>query len=156
MGIVRYSNRSAEVLFRLLESENKMKVQTKTKRLVLALLICSVLVGAAQAQDEHKFFDKTNIVLFSVSTGAMVADLTQTVVMVGTGNYHEVNPMVANLINHHGVAGDVAAGVMAESVTVGLTYLAHRTGHHKIERAIPLIFAAGNATCIVHNNTRVW
>jgi hypothetical protein len=86
----------------------------------------------------------------------MVADLTQTVVMVGTGNYHEVNPMVAGLINSRTVAGDVTAGVLAESLTVGIAYLFHRTGHHRLERLVPVVSATGNVTAIVHNNLSVW
>ena len=80
------------------------------KKLMVLLLMCSVLAGVTQAQDEHKFFDKTNIVLLSMSTGAMIGDLANTAEMVGS-RYREVDPLWANLINHHGTAGVVVSGV---------------------------------------------
>ena len=105
------------------------------KKLMAMIAMCSVLVlmfvGLTQAQNEHKFFDKTNIILLTMSTGAMIGDLANTEVMVHTGRYHEVDPLWANLINHHGAIGAVVSCAASETITVGLTYLAHKTGHHK-------------------------
>ncbi|MFI4963690.1 MAG: hypothetical protein ACHP6H_07545, partial [Legionellales bacterium] len=105
------------------------------KKLMVMIAMCSVLVltivGISQAQDEHKFFDKTNVILLTMSTATMIGDLTNTEMMVHTGRYHEVDPLWANLINHHGAAGAVVSCVASETITVGLTYLAHKTGHHK-------------------------
>ena len=103
-------------------------------------------VTSTQAQDQpapqplppvptHRFWDKTNILLFSGVVGARYFDYGSTLWMRNRG----VNEwLLTNEIvdNHAEFAAIEFAGAAA---SVALSYAFHATGHHKLERAVSII-----------------
>lgn len=111
------------------------------------LIASIVLAGAAMssqgqaapsAKPAHVFFDRYNVALFSADTLIRTLDAQST-------RSFMTNPChcMSETTLPDSIAGStprmylysigVSAGV------VGLTYLAHKTGHHKLERIIPMV-----------------
>jgi hypothetical protein len=113
------------------------------------LVLLAVLVsGAAPAQvlpevsTKHRFWDAANQILFASHAGLEAVDFGITRHNLSNGG-RELDPMAKTLCES-GTAGQLvffggrAAGVVAVS------YLLHRTGHHKLERGFP-IYASGDS-----------
>ncbi len=83
----------------------------------------------------HRFWDKTNILLFSGVTGARFLDYGSTIWMRHRG----VNEwlLTNDIVDNHAAFAFIELGGAAASV--GLSYAFHKTGHHKLERAVSII-----------------
>ena len=119
--------------------------------LLLAVLVSAVLIsGAAGAQalppdgtSEHHFWDMPNKLLFA-SHGALEAvDFGITHHNLSDGG-REMDSM-AKALCESGTAGQLVffGGRMAG--VVAISYLLHKTGHHKLERAFPIYASADSA-----------
>ncbi|PYV57212.1 MAG: hypothetical protein DMG91_07445 [Acidobacteria bacterium] len=103
------------------------------------LLWASILTASAQqtttpenapAPEAHRFWDRNNVLLFSSVAVSRGLDYASTRNMQARGREEILLPDdVVN--NSAGFASLEAAGTMT---SVGLSYLFHRTGHHKLER----------------------
>jgi hypothetical protein len=94
---------------------------------------------------QHKFFDKENCALFAGSIALSGADFAVTRSNLQHGG-QEFNPLVR--IFGRSTAG-LAANFTGQSVgTVALSYLFHRTGHHKMERAVSMVNIGGSAAAV--------
>ncbi len=82
----------------------------------------------------HHFFDRNNILLFSGIAVVRVLDYTSTRNMLARGREEELIPDDV-VYNSAGFASLEAAGA---ATSVGISYLLHRTGHHKLERWISI------------------
>ena len=83
----------------------------------------------------HRFWDKENSLLFAGVGGARALDYASTLYM----RDHGVNEtLLSNDIvdNRPLFAGIEAAGTAA---SIGVAYLFHRTGHHKLERWVSIV-----------------
>ena len=109
--------------------------------LLLLLLIISHF-GLRQALAEtsilpdapsHRFFDRQNKTAFMVLGGLVAVDAARTQVMLSTHRYAEANPMARPLVNQ-GWPGQVAASTIGYGAALGVSYMFHRTGHHRMER----------------------
>lgn len=117
--------------------------------LLVGLLVFAVLIPVAvRAQvspdgaSEHPSWDTTNRLLFA-SHGALEAvDFGITHHNLSDGG-RETDSM-AKALCESGPAGQLVffGGKMAG--VVGISYLLHRTGHHKLERAFP-VYASGDS-----------
>lgn len=103
------------------------------------LLLLPLPLGA------HDWADRTNFVLHAVSASLMTADLVTTEQALKKPGTYEVNPL--GQTNAARIGLKVGAGIAG----VGLSYALHRTGHHRAERAIPLVFGIPSGVCAVHN-----
>jgi hypothetical protein len=130
----------------------------------------AVLIEAVKTEvpmrPTHRFFDRRNISLTAMTFSAALADgittqhalgihRTTTVIENGmvrstTVGYAERNPIAAPLVNR-GWPGQLAATALTAGADLGLRSWAHRTGHHRIERVIPFLFAATSASFAAHN-----
>ena len=130
----------------------------------------AVLVEAAKVEvpihPTHRFFDRKNISLTTMTFSAALADgittqhalgIHRTTTFVENGmmrsttvGYVERNPIAAPLVNR-GWPGQLAATTLTAGAGLGLSNWAHRTGHHRIERVIPFVFAATSASFAAHN-----
>jgi hypothetical protein len=89
---------------------------------------------AAPAQ-QHRFWDRTNILLFSGVAVMRGMDYASTRNFQARGDQEILIPDdVVN--NSAGFAALEAAGTAA---SVGISYIFHRTGHHKIERWVSIV-----------------
>src|SRR5712692_6018731 len=83
-----------------------------------------------QPTPQHRFWDRTNILLFSGVAVFRGLDYASTRNFQARGRGEVLIPDdVAN--NSAGFAGLEAAGA---ATSVGISYIFHRTGHHKLER----------------------
>lgn len=124
-------------------------------RLVLfSLLWIGLFSGVpASAQErpnlgEHKFWDRTNILLYSTTAAVATADFWTTRRAISRGA-SELNPLAEPFA---GSDGAFAAYKLATlSGYVGLGYLFHRKGWHSLERAAPVVAIATDGTAAALN-----
>jgi hypothetical protein len=98
-----------------------------------------------EAGENHRFWDRENSCLFAASVAFSAADFVVTRDNLRTGG-QELNPVV-NLFGHS--SAGLAMNFAGENVgMVGLTYFFHKTGHHKMERAVSMLNIGGSATAV--------
>ena len=94
---------------------------------------------------EHKFFDRTNIALFSATAALAATDFAVTRANLQS-NGTELNPVVR--IFGRSTAG-LALNFAGEAAgSMGLSYFFHKTGHHKLERALSGVNIGGSAFAV--------
>jgi hypothetical protein len=105
---------------------------------------------ATRTISEHKFWDTGNIVLFSATAAMCAADFTVTHQNLQSGG-HELNPIVR-------IYGRSAPGLalnfsLEAAGGVGLSYFFHRTGHHRLERAVSIFNIGTSAGAVTYGMT---
>lgn len=83
-----------------------------------------------QSPSSHRFFDKKNAWLFTGIAVTRALDYTSTINMQARGREELLLP--DDVVNNRAAFAAVEAGGAATSI--GISYLLHRTGHHKLER----------------------
>jgi hypothetical protein len=112
-----------------LVAEESPLVTTRAPKITAAALPAALPAAPTPAQ-EHAFWDRTNITLFSGIAVARGMDYASTRNFQARGRQEILLPQdVVN--NSAGFAGLEAAATMT---SVGISYLLHRTGHHTLER----------------------
>jgi len=118
-------------------------------RHALYLFLALVLIcGAAVAQDfaaspsKHNFWDVTNKTLFISHATIESLDFGITHYNLSRGG-KEMNPD-AKALCESGTPGQLVFFGGRTAGVVGISYLFHRTGHHKLERIFPL-YASGDS-----------
>ena len=99
----------------------------------------------------HRFFDKINIVLISSEVGALTADgiVTQNKRQKYGPGAQELDPIARPFVNA-GWPGQMLGGSIVIGADVGLCYLMHRLGHHRIERVLPFILIGYGASGAIY------
>jgi hypothetical protein len=98
-----------------------------------------------QASEQHRFWDRNNCILFTAVTAFSAADFVVTRDNLQSGG-RELNP-VTRLVGKS-TAG-LAANFAGESAAViGISYFFHKTGHHKMERAVSMLNAGSSAAAV--------
>lgn len=98
-----------------------------------------------EAPGDHRFWDRENSLLFATSAAFSAADFVVTRNNLRAGG-HELNPVVG-VFGHSSAA--LAMNFAGETVgVVGLSYFFHKTGHHKLERAVSMLNIAGSAAAV--------
>jgi hypothetical protein len=128
-------------------------------RAVLTLLLLSSYLAAqdpatpapaampASPQPEHRFWDRTNILLFSGVAVFRGLDYASTRNFQARGRTEILIPDdVVN--NSAGFAGLEAASA---ATSVGISYIFHRTGHHKMERWLSITHISVTGFGVVWN-----
>jgi len=100
----------------------------------------------------HRFFDKTNLILTVVESGALLADgiTTQRALRRYPDSTYEGDPLARPFVSH-GWPGQVAGGALVLSADLGIRYLLHRANHHRVERWIPVILTSSSVVGAIHN-----
>ena len=88
-----------------------------------------------KAESIHRFWDSTNSALFAGVAGVRALDYASTTGFRSRG-VDEVLLSNSVVDNHPLFAGIEAAGVAA---SIGVSYLFHRSGHHKLERWVSIV-----------------
>ena len=103
---------------------------------------------APDARVKHNFWDKKNLVLFGTVAALNTADFAATRSNLQNGGT-ELDPFVR--VFGRSTAG-LAVSFSAETARViGLSYLFHRTGHHKLERAVSMINIAASVAAVSYD-----
>lgn len=88
--------------------------------------------AAPQKPEEHKFFDKEQLIGLCVHAGVRTADTIVT--------FHNIsNGATERWIPTQSYAGIAAWQSGSVGLALGVGYLFHKTGHHKLERITPWV-----------------
>jgi hypothetical protein len=88
------------------------------------------------AAEEHKFWDAKNAALFATVAASSTADFSLTRDNLNHGG-RELNPLTRPFA---GSTTGLVANFAAETAgVIGVSYMFHRTGHHKLERLTPIV-----------------
>lgn len=98
----------------------------------------------------HRFWDRENSVLFATSAAFSTADFFVTRANLQNGG-QELNPITR-------VFGSTTTGLavnfVGENVAViGISYMLHKTGHHKLERAVSMVNIGASTTAVTYGLT---
>lgn len=104
----------------------------------------------APATSSHKFFDRQNVTAFTLLGGLITLDAVHTQLMLQTNRYSEGDPLARPFVNH-GWQGQLAGSSLGYGTALSLSYMFHRTGHHKMERWANWIVVGAEATNDVRN-----
>lgn len=98
-----------------------------------------------QVTEQHKFWDRNNRILFTAVAALSAADFTVTRENLQAGG-RELNPVTR-------IVGSSTAGLAMNFAgetagVIGISYLFHKTGHHKLERAVSMVNAGTSAAAV--------
>lgn len=108
----------------------------------------TVATALLEAPSQHRFWDNENRVLFGTVATLSVADFALTRSILQNGG-KELNP-VTRLLS--GSTAGLAANFAGEAAgVIGLSYIFHKTGHHKLERITPMLNIGTSAFAVVYD-----
>jgi hypothetical protein len=97
----------------------------------------------------HRFWDRENRFLFATNTAFTTADFIVTRNNLRNGG-HELNPITRIFA---GSTAGLAVNFAGEAVgVVGLSYFFHKTGHHKLERAVSVLNIGSSAAAVTFDS----
>jgi hypothetical protein len=100
---------------------------------------------APEAHEHRRFWDRENSILFATSAAFSAADFVVTKDNLQGGG-RELNPVTR--IFGTSTAG-LAMNFAGETAgVVGLSYVFHKTGHHKLERAVSMLNISSSAVAV--------
>lgn len=95
----------------------------------------------------HRFWDRENSTLFVVSAGWATGDFFVTRSNLAAGG-RELNPVARLFAGSN--AGLAANFALETGGVVGISYLFHKTRHHKLERATSLVNISASAGAVAY------
>jgi len=99
----------------------------------------------------HRFWDRENSILFATNAAFCAADFVVTRNNLRNGG-QELNPFTRVFA---GGTAALAVNFAGEAVgVVGVSYLFHKTGHHKLERAVSLLNIGSSAAAVTFDVVR--
>ena len=105
----------------------------------------ALMIAPSRGDVEHHFWDRQNRILFAANAAMSAADFAVTRANLRSGG-QELNPVVRMFgTSTSGLAINFigeTAGVMSAS------YFFHKTGHHKLERAVSLVNIGASAGAV--------
>jgi hypothetical protein len=106
--------------------------------------------GPSSESAPHRFWDRGNGVLFALNAGAAAADFSVTRANLRSGG-QELNPVTRIMT---GSTPALAANFALETGgVIGVSYLFHKTGHHKLERATSVVNFSGSIAAVAYGVT---
>lgn len=117
--------------------------------LIFVLLICGSLAfagndsekpAAPEPKPAHRFLDLKNSLAISSFAVALTGDSLSTQKGLARPGYTEINPVARLFVRSR--AGAIIYSTGSFGLVTGGMYLAHKTGHHKLERIVPFGLAA--------------
>ncbi len=100
-----------------------------------------------QAPSQHKFFDGKNRLLFATVAIFSAGDFAVTHMNLANGG-RELNPMVRPFT---GSTTALAANFAGQTAgVVAISYLLHKSGHHRLERIAPAVNIASSAFAVAY------
>ena len=92
----------------------------------------------------HRFWDRTNVLLFSGISVFRGLDYASTRNMQARGREEILLP--DDVVNNS--AGFASLEAAASATSIGLSYWMHRTGHHKLERLVSMVNIGASAGAV--------
>jgi hypothetical protein len=109
-------------------------------------IVPAVLVKPEQ---KHRFFDAKNSLGLALLGAGLTGDALSTQKGLGRPGYHEINPIARPFVQSR--AGAAVYSAASFALMGSGMYLAHKTGHHKLERIMPFALAGWEAALTVRN-----
>jgi hypothetical protein len=107
---------------------------------------------ASSPQAPHRFLDNTNALLSGIEAAALIGDAVST--RWGLDRYpgvtREANP-VARPFVEAGWPGQIVGGVLFVGLELWGRHTLHESGHHRLERLLPIGLAAMEGAVVLHN-----
>ena len=102
---------------------------------------------ASPPQSRHRFFDKTNLMLFGGVAAVRALDFTSTQDFRRLGNNEVLltNNIVDNKLLFAGIE------VAGTALSIGVAYWLHRKHHHKLERWVSITHISVGTFGVAHN-----
>jgi|SRR5580658_3594805 hypothetical protein len=101
-----------------------------------------------EAPSEHRFLDTENRALFTTVAVLSATDFALTRSILQNGG-KELNPVTRFF---SGSTAGLAVNFAGETVgVIGLSYLFHKTGHHRLERATPMLDIGASAFAVIYD-----
>ncbi len=98
--------------------------------------------------EQHKFWDTKNRVLFAAVAGVSTADFFVTRANLQSGG-RELNPVTRMF---SGSTAGLAVNFAGETAgIIGISYMFHKTGHHKLERWTSMLNVASSSTAVAYD-----
>jgi hypothetical protein len=102
----------------------------------------------SEAPSHRKFWDRENSVLFATTAAFSAADFVVTKDNLHSGG-RELNPITSWF---SGSTAGLAMNFAGETAgVVGLSYVFHKTGHHKLERAVSMLNIGASAGAVSYD-----
>jgi len=113
-----------------------------------AMALPAIRATVPPRPEAHRFWDKENKILFAAVAGMSAADFAATRSNLQSGG-KELNP-VTRLFS--GSTAGLATNFAGETAgVIGLSYLFHRTGHHKLERVTSMLNVGVSAVAVSYD-----
>jgi len=104
----------------------------------------------SRPETSHKFWDKPNQILLAAAAASNAADFAVTRANLQSGG-RELNPIVRTFGRS---SAGLAINFAGETVgVISLSYFFHKTGHHKLERAVSLVNIGSSAGAVAYGLT---
>ena len=105
------------------------------------------LIANLPSVETHRFWDHGNVALFAGVVATNAADFAVTYSNLQNGG-RELNPVVR-------VFGRSAPGLALNfggqtASIMGVSYFLHKTGHHKLERLVPMVNIGAGMTAVAY------
>jgi hypothetical protein len=101
-------------------------------------------------ETQRRFWDRENTILFSAVGAAATADFFTTRANLASGG-RELNPIARVFA---GSTPTLAANFALETAgVIGISYMWHKTGHHKLERLTSFLDIGGSAGAVAYGLT---
>jgi hypothetical protein len=116
----------------------------------MAVVASAPVVARPEEFASHPFWDRENRVLFAAVGALAAADFCTTRANLASGG-RELNPVTRVF---SGSTGGLAANFALETAsTIGISYMFHKTGHHKLERITSFVNIGGSAGAVAYGLT---
>ncbi len=101
-----------------------------------------------EAPSHHSFWDHENLALFATVGAMSAADFAVTRTILQNGG-KELNP-VTRLFS--GSTAGLAVNFAGETAAIiGLSYCFHKTGHHRLERLVPMVNIGASSVAVAYD-----
>jgi hypothetical protein len=105
----------------------------------------SYVENSKSGDDQHRFWDRNNAILFTAVGAAATADFFVTRANLASGG-RELNPVTRVFA---GSTTGLAMNFVGETAgTIGISYFFHKTGHHKLERLTSFVDIGASAGAV--------
>jgi len=116
----------------------------------MAVVASAPIVARPNEFASHPFWDRENRVLFAAVGAMAVADFCTTRANLASGG-KELNPVTRVF---SGSTPGLAANFALETAsTIGISYMLHTTGHHKLERITSFVTIGTSAGAVAYGQT---
>jgi hypothetical protein len=133
-------------------------MKVRVSLLAFALLICCSFARAGEDAEKpaapepkpvHRFLDFKNSLAISSFAATLAGDSISTQKGLDQSRYKEINPIARLFVQSR--TGAILYSTGSFGLVTGGMYLAHKTGHHKLERIVPFGLAGWEGFMTIRN-----